>query len=372
LPTGGDFKDPVIVRFLHSGLPAGSRIFYTTDGSKPGQGSTLYGGAFVLPPGKATVSAVSIVGKGQGAKESNVTTATFEVAECEHSEDCCHWQLTLSRLEALQSSLGRKNVSEAERDRARLAGAEKRKVDFLDAESDYRVEQQKIKGERISEEYALNFVEIWGKATKVSERRYQAIVAENDAERSQLSEEQKLIRQILRMLEMMKSGKGVEKDDVKHEMLVIRRKIQALRPGLVDKGALEGVTSSLAVMQEANQVTALLEKMLEDLEERSKVLTQIEVKAGQVVEQNKAKLKHWQVEAWKYRQEVDDSNKREAESNEESKMLGGTVTADGELNDSMHEASTSKGKAFSSELAAVDKIVEQTREKLQQCLTLSP
>lgn len=48
------------------------------------------------------------------------------------------------------------------------------------------------------------------------------------------------------------------------------------------------------------------------------------------------------------------------------------MTADGELNDAMHQASTSKGKAYSSELAAVDKIVEKTREKLQQCLTLSP
>jgi hypothetical protein len=74
-PNGGSFTAPVTVTL--GSATAGAQIYFTTNGSAPTTGSTLYGGAFVLSS-TATVRAKAIK---SGMTDSAESAATFTIAQ---------------------------------------------------------------------------------------------------------------------------------------------------------------------------------------------------------------------------------------------------------------------------------------------------
>jgi len=192
---------------------------------------------------------------------------------------------------------------------------------WLDSESNFRLTVEKAKEATEGADYARQMYEKYNTAYKDAKKTYDSILEQNAEERNGLLDERELIKEIMRMIGILHDVEATEKsiaaggkNSEKGEFGVsdpyaIKKAVQtqtlmqkisqiekiSLRVKQPKMGQmLAQLKTSLAQYAESEEVARILKQMLQDIEDRLRILDNLAASAKKTVDEMEAKLIEWQ------------------------------------------------------------------------------
>ena len=232
---------------------------------------------------------------------------------------------------------------------------------WLDSESTYRLTVEKAKEATEGATFARNEYEKWHDANKTAKKDLEHTLARHEKDREGLADERKLIRMIMRLIGVLHDVQATDKsvaaggvDSVKDEngvsdpyatkMDKTRRELKAnlqrlhalaLKtnlPGATQKLAL--INQRLAVYSETSEVAKILMEMLDDIEQRLKIIDTVDEQAKKLVEDTEAKMVHWEQQLVALSNAADKSKEKQSEAQlQREKLNGNKKVANAEYDD---------------------------------------
>jgi len=195
---------------------------------------------------------------------------------------------------------------------------------WLDSESSYRLTVEKAKEASDGADYSRQQFEKYNTAYLDAKKTLDSILAQNAEERSGLLDERELIKQIMVMIGVLNDVEATDKsiaaggkDSVKNEygvsdpyatpgarkaintkeLMQKLQKIQSIslkvkQPKMGQM--LQQLKSSLAQFAESDEVAAILKQMLQDIEDRLRIIDNLAASAKQTADAMEAKVIEWQ------------------------------------------------------------------------------
>jgi len=195
---------------------------------------------------------------------------------------------------------------------------------WLDSESSYRLTVEKAKEASDGADYSRQQFEKYNTAYLDAKKTLDSILAQNAEERSGLLDERELIKQIMVMIGVLNDVEATDKsiaagvkDSVKNEygvsdpyatpgarkaintkeLMQKLQKIQSIslkvkQPKMGQM--LQQLKSSLAQFAESDEVAAILKQMLQDIEDRLRIIDNLAATAKQTADAMEAKVIEWQ------------------------------------------------------------------------------
>jgi vacuolar-type H+-ATPase subunit I/STV1 len=184
---------------------------------------------------------------------------------------------------------------------------------WLDSESDYRLTVQKAKDAKQGSEYAEQQYEKYNTAYNDATKAAQTLRNQNNAERQSLVDEQNLIQEIMRLVGILDDGlgAGAAAKAVKGSTKLLQtpqemdpKRVKAELKKLEDLASkvqqpkmrqqLAKLTISLDSTTETGEVAAILKQMLQDIEDRIRILNNLDAAASAQADTMQTKLIEWQ------------------------------------------------------------------------------
>jgi hypothetical protein len=232
---------------------------------------------------------------------------------------------------------------------------------WLDAESQYRLTIEKEKEAKEGSTFARNSYEKWSTAYKKAKESLEAILKQHTKERANLLEERELIKEIMRMIGVLHDVKATAKsiaaggvDSVKDPETGVSdpyaTKMAMRKAKLMEKvGELKQLSSklnipgsaqklsqisSLAVYSETKEVAKILMQLLKDIEDRMKIIDEVDKKAQAEVDEAQEKLVHWEKELVTLSDAADKAKETRASAGlEREKYAGDKIVAKKNMDD---------------------------------------
>jgi len=222
---------------------------------------------------------------------------------------------------------------------------------WLDSESTYRLTVEKSKEATEGATFARNEYEKWADANKQAKKDLAATLTRHAAEREALASERQLIKVIMRLIGVLHDVKASDKsiaaggrDSVKDsetgvsdpyaeqmtktkaELHAKFAKLQSLAlrtkvPGSTQKLAM--INQHLAVYSETEEVAKILKEMLDDLEQRLKIIDTVDEQAKKLVDDTEAKMVEWEKQLVALSNAADKAKEKQASAQLEREKLNG-------------------------------------------------
>jgi len=222
---------------------------------------------------------------------------------------------------------------------------------WLDSESTYRLTVEKAKEATEGATFARNEYEKWHDANKQARKDLETTLARHALERQSIADERNLIKMIMRLIGVLHDVKATEKsiaaggtDSVKDsetgvsdpyatkmaktkaELKAKFAKLQQVAavtkvPGSTQKLAM--INQHLAVYSETNEVAKILKEMLDDLEQRLKIIDTVDEQSKKLVEDTEAKMVEWEKQLVALSNAADHAKEKQASSQLEREKLNG-------------------------------------------------
>jgi hypothetical protein len=228
---------------------------------------------------------------------------------------------------------------------------------WLDSESTYRLTVEKAKEATEGATFARNEYEKWHDANKQAKKDRDATLARHAIERQDLADERAIIRLIMRYIGVLHDVKATEKsiqaggrDSVKDpetgvsdpyasakakDVAQLKAKFAELKqvamktklPGYTQKLAM--IDQHLAVYSETEEVAKILKEMLDDIEQRLKIIDTVDEQAQKLVDDTEAKMVEWEKQLVALSNAADKAREKQASAQlEREKLNGGKKVAD--------------------------------------------
>ena len=364
-PAGGVYADQVIVHLAED--VNGSSMYYSINASGTQGDPSEYTMPFVLGPGWTKVEAVAIKAD---YNASGIKEAVFHVMAC-NGDKCCNWRVVYLRFEAV---LGRLLAREKEiplEQAARQKAKDAAEVEWLGAESKYQDAKIKKKSAASAAEYARGFLRKWGYAFKESQADLDAMEKKVKKKLRELLDERSLIMDILSKLESDELSASKAMGMVQQSLAECSacKSWRALAESTGGDGAAAtfALASTLGGHQEVQDVKAILNEILDDLNARRALFEQMLSGARSQVLHNEKKLNKWTHEASSMSAEVYDDSKKFIEFGRKGQELAGKVE--------VAKQALERGEQFMQDdldivqrhIAAIRRILKRIRAALGSC-----
>lgn len=221
---------------------------------------------------------------------------------------CAKKDLIFDKFDKLLAKLGAESFDRNQTDaKAEMAADETLKA-WLDAESAYRLQEEKKKEAEEGAKFARDRYEKWAETVKATQGRYDKMKTDYAKEKQDIVDQRLLIKEILRMLGILadqplddasKAAGGYMEGKAKKPQALtlaqVKAKIAELKKEAVDGGpiSLQQVNllqSKLANFAESDEVKTLLTNMLKDLDQRESVINDSLSQTETELEDHKQKL----------------------------------------------------------------------------------
>jgi len=226
---------------------------------------------------------------------------------------CAKKEIILAKFDQLLKKLGAEELAlNITNDKVQKEQMDALKA-WLDSESDYRLTVEKAKDAHKGSEYAQQQYEKYNTAFNDASKAAQNLRTQNNAERQSLVDEQNLIQEIMRLVGILDNGlsgsasakavKGATKllqtpqemdpDRVKAELKKLEDLANKVQQPKMRK-QLEKLTLSLDSTSETGEVAAILKQMLQDIEDRIRILDNLDTASTAQADAMQSKLIEWQ------------------------------------------------------------------------------
>lgn len=364
-PLGGVYADQVVVHL--DDAMSGTSLYYSVNVSGTQGTPEEYTAPFVLGPGCTKVEAVAIK---SGYNASAIKEAVFQVMDC-NGDKCCNWRVVYLRFEAVLARLLSRQKEIPKEQTVRQKAKDAAEGDWLTAESKYQDAKISKKSAESGAEYARSFERKWGFA--FSESKDDLTEMENRVNKKlrELLDERELILDIMAKLDsdqLSASGAmGMLQQSLAQCSACKSWRSMAESPGGNGAAGMFALASTLGGHQEVKNVKAILQEILDDLNERRALYEKMLSGARVQVQDNEQKLKKWQHEAAEMSAMVYKDEKRILENEKKSQEFAGTVEA--------RKQALDRGKKFMKDdldilqrhISAIRRILKRIRVALGAC-----
>jgi len=364
-PAGGVYADQVIVHLDED--VNGSALYYSTNVSGAQGEPAEYTMPFVLGPGWVKVEVVAVK---QGYNASDIKEAVFHVLDC-NGDKCCNWRVVYFRFEAVLARLLARQKEIPLEQAARQKAKDAAEVDWLNAESKYQDAKIKKKSAVSAAEYARGFLRKWGYAFKESQADLDAMEKKVQGKLRELLDERALIMDILAKLESdelsANTAIGMLQQSLAQCSACKSWRELAESPGGDGAASTFALASTLGGHQEVQDVKAILNEILDDLNARRALFEKMLSGARLQVLDNEKKLHKWTDEAAVMSKEVFQDAKIMDESGRKGEELAGKVE--------VAKQALERGEQFMQDdldivqrhIAAIRRILKRIRDALGTC-----
>jgi len=234
---------------------------------------------------------------------------------------CAKKDLIFAKMDQLLNKLGSESFDRNQTDAAAEMAKDETLKAWLDSESQYRLQEEKMKEAEEGAKFARDRYEKWSETVAETQARLDTMKTQYAQEGKDISDQRMLIKEILRMLGIMadqplddasKAAGGYMAEKAKPLTLAqVRAKIgelkkEAIAGGPISLSQINLLQSKLANFAESDEVKQLLENMLKDLDQRETVITKALSDTEKELEEHQAKLVDYE------KQVVDLSNAADA------------------------------------------------------------
>ena len=324
-PFGGVYADQVVV---HLGEDVNASSLYYSVNATGEQGSPMeYTTPFVLGPGWTKVEAVAVK---SGYNVSAIKEAVFQVMDC-NGDKCCNWRVVYLRFQATLARLLARKEEIPKEQAARQADEDKSESDWLDAESKYQDARIKKKDAESGSQYARSFERKWGFAVSESQADLNDMEKRVIKQLRDLMDERELILDILAKLESDELSASTAMGMVQQSLAECSacKAWRSIAQSTLGDGAAStfALASTLGGREEVENVKAILQEILDDLNARKELYEKMLSNAKLQVVDNKQKFMKWAKEAAQMTAEVFTDKSRIAKYGDKSQELAGKLEA---------------------------------------------
>jgi hypothetical protein len=324
-PFGGVYADQVVV---HLGEDVNASSLYYSVNATGEQGSPMeYTAPFVLGPGWTKVEAVAVK---SGYNVSAIKEAVFQVMDC-NGDKCCNWRVVYLRFQSTLARLLARKEQIPKEQAARQADEDKSESDWLDAESKYQDARIKKKDAKSGSQYARSFERKWGFAVSESQADLNDMEKRVIKQLRDLMDERELILDILAKLESDELSASTAMGMVQQSLAECSacKAWRSIAQSTLGDGAAStfALASTLGGREEVENVKAILQEILDDLNARKELYEKMLSNAKLQVVDNKQKFMKWAKEAAQMTAEVFTDKSRIAKYGDKSQELAGKLEA---------------------------------------------
>jgi hypothetical protein len=270
---------------------------------------------------------------------------------------CAKKDIIFDKLDKLLAKLGAESFNRNQTDSAAQANADATMKAWLDAESEYRLQEEKVKEAEEGAKFARDRFEKYSEIVKQTSERYDSMKSSYGKELSDIADEKALLTEILRMFgilgdqpltDVAKNAGGymsgaATKDAMPQQLdlAMVKAKIAQLKEDAQNGGpiSLQQISllqTKLANFQESDQVKDMLTSMLKDLEDRASTMNDSLDRTATELAGHKKKLYDYEVSVVDLSNAADKARMKKSSMNLQREKLAGDKTNAGETYKTEH------------------------------------
>jgi hypothetical protein len=273
---------------------------------------------------------------------------------------CPKKEIIFDKLDMLLKKLGAETFNRKQTDAAAQANADATLKAWLDAESEYRIQEEKVKEAEEGSKFARERYKKYSEIVKQTQERLDTMKPSYNKELEDIAEEKALLQEILRMFGILgdqpltdtaknaggyMSGSATkampQQLHLKKDQLALQAKLAELQKDAQNGGpiSLQQIAllqTKLANFQESDEVKQMLIDMLKDLEDRADALNDSLERTETELAGHKKKLYDYETSVVDLSNAADKARMKKSSMNLEREKLAGDKTNAGEAYKTEH------------------------------------